>query len=520
VIPVQERIATRGMVATVDHLASGAGADLLRAGGTAADAAVGASAVLAVTAQHLCGMGGDLFAVVHHGEPHPAALNASGRAGAGASSTALRDEGHRVMPFRGDVRTATVPGCVDGWLALHARFGRLPLSEVFAPAIALADDGFAPSPTLRAMRATMGAVPGGEDFSGDAALVVRRRVADALRAVAAGGRAAFYEGSFGTGLLALGRGWFDTADLATPQSEWVEPLGRDALGHVLWTIPPNSQGYLALASAAVVDQLDLPDDPDDPAWAHLLVEASRAAGHDRPVRLHDRADGALLVNDESVRARAAAIRPDAVAEWPSERWATGGTMSLSAVDADRMAVTLIQSNASGYGCGIVEPHTGIFLHNRGLGFSLVEGHPAELAPGRRPPHTLSPMVVTRRDGSPALAIGTMGGDSQPQILLQLLVRLLVHGESPAQAVAAPRFTLVPRDGGSGFETWTSGGVSVKLEGHAPGAWAEGLTARGHHVTEGPAFDHGAGHAHLVAIGGEYLHGAADPRSRNGSAAGY
>ncbi|HVE94042.1 MAG TPA: gamma-glutamyltransferase [Acidimicrobiales bacterium] len=519
-IPVQQRAATRGMVATVDHLASGAGIDLLRAGGSAADAAIGASAVLAVTSQHLCGMGGDLFAVVHHGEPQPSALNASGRAGAGASAEVLRNEGHLVMPFRGDVRTATVPGCVDGWIALHERFGRLPLDHVLAAAVALAEGGFAPSPTLRAMRSTMGAVEGGADYACESAVIVRTGIANALRSIAAGGRSAFYEGAFGAGLLELGAGWFEAEDLAAPQAEWVDTLGRTALGHVLWTIPPNSQGYLALAAAAITDQLELPDDPDDPVWPHLLVEASRAAGHDRPTVLHDRADGAVLVSDERVAARAAAIRPEAPAEWPSERWATGGTMSLSVVDAERMAVTLIQSNASGYGCGVVEPSTGIFLHNRGLGFSLVEGHPAELAPGRRPPHTLSPMVVTRHDGSPAMAIGTMGGDSQPQILLQLLVRLLVHGQAPAEAVAAPRFTLVPRDGGSGFETWTSGGVSVKLEGHAPAAWADGLRQRGHHVTEGPAFDHGAGHAHFVTIDGDILHGAADPRSRSGSAAGY
>ena len=185
-----------------------------------------------------------------------------------------------------------------------------------------------------------------------------------------------------------------------------------------------------------------------------------------------------------------------------------------------MAVTLIQSNASGYGSGVVEPNTGVFLHNRGLGFSLLEGHPAELAAGRRPPHTLSPMIVTRPDGSAAMAIGTMGGDSQPQILLQLLVRLLVHQEPAARAVAAGRFTLVPRDGGNGFETWTSGGVSVKVEGHAPDAWIEGLRARGHHVTPGPSFDHGAGHAHLVAIADTCLIGAADPRSRSGAAGGF
>jgi gamma-glutamyltranspeptidase/glutathione hydrolase len=183
-----------------------------------------------------------------------------------------------------------------------------------------------------------------------------------------------------------------------------------------------------------------------------------------------------------------------------------------------MGVSLIQSNASGFGCNLVEPNTGINLHNRGIGFNLTPGHPAEFGPGRRPPHTLSPALVTR-DGRLAAVIGTMGGDAQPQILLQLLTRILHHGQSPAVAISAPRWAL---DGPvTGFDTWTgAGGPSIGVEAHAPAGWVPGLTARGHRTTVQPSWDAGFGHAHAIVVEPTgMLAGAADPRTVVGSAAG-
>jgi gamma-glutamyltranspeptidase/glutathione hydrolase len=187
-----------------------------------------------------------------------------------------------------------------------------------------------------------------------------------------------------------------------------------------------------------------------------------------------------------------------------------------------MGVTLIQSNASGWGSNLVEPNTRIFLQNRGTGFSLEPGHPAEFAPGRKPPHTLSPLAVTKPDGSLRMSIGTMGGDSQPQILLQLLVRMLKHGESAGRAVSAGRFVLHSQDVPStGFDTWVNRGrVKVRVEANAPDAWVDGLQERGHVVDPSPAFDGGFGHAHVVDVDGDVLVGGADPRSRSGSASGY
>lgn len=186
-------------------------------------------------------------------------------------------------------------------------------------------------------------------------------------------------------------------------------------------------------------------------------------------------------------------------------------MHLCAGAADGSAVSLIQSNASGFGALVFEPTTGIGLHNRGIGFNLRPGHPACYGPGRRPPHTLSPALVTTPGGALRGAIGTMGGDSQPQILLQLLARWLHQGTDPGEAVDAARWTLAAR---TGFDTWTApGGAHVRLEAGAPPAWAAGLQRRGHEVEEASAAAaHAFGHAHLLERTADGWLGATDPRA--------
>ena len=525
--PFATRHAVHGMVCSVDHLASEAGIAVLRAGGTAADAAVATSAVLAVTTQHMCGMGGDLFAVVHHRRGAPTVLNASGRAGSGADPDRLVAEGATTMPFRGDIRAVPVPGCVDGWLALHERFGRLPLADVLAPAIDAAGNGFPASPTLALAVRLVADVPGADDYTGSGPVhpgtVLRRPgVARALTAIAAGGRRAWYEGEFGEGLLALGRrddgaDEYEPADLASPNADWVDPLGIRAFGHDLWTVPPNSQGYLTLASAWIADGLPLPDDPDDPAWAHLLVEASRQAGQDRLDVLHEHADGSALLDERRLAPLRAAVDPRRAAVLGGT-YRPGGTIHLATVDGDRMGVSLIQSNAAGWGAHIVVPGVRVFLQNRGLGFALDEGHPARYGPRRRPPHTLAPALVTTPAGDLHTVVGTMGGDSQPQVVLQLLARTLQAGEGPGPAVAAGRFAL---GGPSGFTTWDQrGDVAVEVEGHAPSGWLAGLVERGHRAVAAPAWSHGFGHAHLIRVEDGRLAGASDPRPRTGSASGW
>ncbi|MEY4175361.1 MAG: hypothetical protein RI900_2526 [Actinomycetota bacterium] len=511
----------RHMVATADQLATQAGMSALALGGNAVDAAIAANAAIAVTGPHLCGMGGDLFALVHFdGQVH--CLNSSGRAGSGADARTLRAEGLEAMPFRHDVRTVTVPGCVEGWSMLHDRFGSLPMATLLAPAIELAEHGFPASPLLAGAvaqldpraRTTLSELSSQARRPGTR--VRRTGVAAALRAVADGGRDAFYLGRFGEGLLALGDGWFDRSDLEGPLAEWVDPLGTRAWGVDLWTVPPNSQGYLTLAGAALADAVGLPADPDDELWAHLLIEVASAVAHDRPTALHEFADGRSLL--AAAAARSAMVDRERASRRPVPGL-DGDTTYLCTTDEAGNGVSLIQSNAAGFGSWVVEPNTGINLHNRGLGFSLEEGHPAELRASARPPHTLSPALATDPDGALRSVFGTMGGDGQPQILLQLAARLFHHGQSPAVAMHAARWVL--RGPHTGFDTWTTAeGQVVKVESNAPDEWVAQLAERGHRVETTPPFDSAFGHANVIIRDEEgFWSGAADPRSKVGSVAG-
>jgi gamma-glutamyltranspeptidase/glutathione hydrolase len=507
------------MVATADQIASQAGMAAFHRGGNAVDAAIAANAAIAVTSPHLCGLGGDLFVLVHTGRS-VVALNASGRAGSGADPGPLRRAGLLEMPFRHDIRSVTLPGCVDGWVALHERFGSIPLADVLTPAIRIAEHGFPASPLLvgslanvdDAGRANLHEIAAQATQPG--ATVQRAGVARALRAIAANGRDGFYGGEFAAGLLELGRGYFTASDLDRSQSDWVLPLTADVFGVRLHTIPPNSQGYLTLGAARLASRLGLPDDPDDPQWAHLLIEAATAAGFDRPEVLHERADGSALV--AAIEARSSLVDRQRAGRRPAPG-RSGDTTYVCTADTHGMGVSLIQSNAAGFGSWLVEPNTGINLHNRGIGFALGPGHPAEYGPGRRPPHTLCPALATR--GHDLVSVfGTMGGDAQPQILLQLAARLFHHDQSPATAVHAARWVLHGPQ--SGFDTWTGpGGPAVSVEGHAPDAWRTGLAQRGHVIRAGPAYDSSYGHAHAIVIEPSgMLVGAADPRARVGAVA--
>jgi gamma-glutamyltranspeptidase/glutathione hydrolase len=502
-VPVETRYARSAMVSSADHVATAAGVAMLRAGGSAADAAIAASAVLAVTWPQHCGPGGDLFALVHvPGENAPAVLNASGRAGAGADAERLRAAGEAGMPEHGEVRAVTVPGCVDGWVALHERFGRLDLSDVLEPARRLAADGFAASPTLVGAAAELPDEHELRAVDRPGTVVRRPGVASALQAIARDGRDGFYAGPFGEALLALGDGEFAAADLERPGADWVAPLGLQIWGRQGWTVPPNSQGYLTLAGAWIAEGLDLYE-PGDARWAHGLIEAAAAARHDRDALLHDGADGPALLARSRLTEQRARVDP-ARASDPVRLRGDGGTIGLAAVDPEGMGVALIQSNYDGWGSGLF--CEGIALHNRGAAFSLREGHVAEYAPGRRPPHTLSPLLVCRPDGTLHTVLATMGGQSQPQILLQLLARRLKAGEAPADALAAGR--------------WVLDGTVLAVEAHAPSDWFHGLPARGHRVRGRPSWSDEFGHAHLIAVDDDHLAGAADPRTGSGSASGF
>lgn len=518
------RYAPAGAVAAASHLAASAGLRMMQNGGNAADAAIAAAAVMAVTSPHMCGLGGDLFALVITGNDEPVALNASGRAGSGADPGRLRAEGVSEMPFIRDIRGVTVPGCVDGLTLLHERFATLSLADLFAPAQRLATEGFPVSVTLAAAADDLDLDDRAHAFGSPGPLVPGRRLvqkgaAATLQAIALSGRAGFYEGPAGEDLLALGGGEFTAADLRTRHADWVAPLRLAAFGRELWTAPPNSQGYLALTGAWIAEQAGIPADADGDRWAFVLAEAARQAAFDRPAVLHEHADGATLCARERLLPRAAAVTGHA-SRGLGDRYGDGGTTHICAVDGSRTGVSLIMSNASEFGSRIILPSQGIFLHNRGQGFSLRQGHPAEYGPGRRPPHTLVPLAITGPDGTLETVTGTMGGDAQPQVLLQLLVRMLAHGQDPGQAIAAPRWVL-SREPTNYFDTWRPAEPPlVRLEYHSPRSWAAGLRAHGFEVSISPPGDQSFGHAQAISIGQDgMLAGAADPRSGDGAVAG-
>lgn len=514
--PVVTRHAPNAMVSTIDHLATQAGVDVLRDGGSAADAAIAANAVLAVTCPNMCGMGGDLWVLVHHTAGAPEALDASGMAGSGADPDRARADGLTAIPLKGDVRAVTMPGAVDGWLALHGRHGRLPLDRVFADAVRLAEDGFPLHPLLaRSLPAVAGIANNDFPDSGRTGEVMRRPgSARALRAVAGHGRDGFYGGEFGEGLLTVGPDEFVAADLEVDQARWVDPISVEAFDHTIWSVPPTSQGYLILAAAAIADGFDV---ADDGAGHHLLVEAAVQAAHDRPTSLFEGADPRDLLAPSRLAARRAAIDLARAGDTPTPAF-DGDTTYLCAIDGDGMGVSLINSNASGFGAHLIAGSSGIFLQDRGLGFSLEPGHPAEYGPGRRPPHTLAPALVTRPDGRLRTVLGTMGGDAQPQIVLQMLASLLRFGEDPGRAVGRGRWRIASDNG---FDTWVPAvGRRVEVEEHVPDATRRALEERGHRVAPveaGSAF----GHAHAIEVT-EYgaLAGAADPRALAGGAGGF
>jgi gamma-glutamyltranspeptidase/glutathione hydrolase len=553
-VPFLTRGARRGLVCAADQLASSAGVAMFGRGGNAADAMVSAAAVMAVVGPHLCGLGGDVLAMVQAPGGAPRALLSVGRAGSGADPDRLRADGHRDMPLRGDIRSVPVPGAVDGWLALHDAYGRLPWATVLEPAIELAEDGFAASLILSFASTLVLDVPGASQLCAGGAPAEGQRVrlpgvARTLRALADHGRDGFYGGEFGRSLLSMGAGEYAAEDLATPMAEWVEPLSVRAFGHDLWTVPPPSQGYVTLASAVIADHAGLAADVADPAWAHVIAESAHAAAHDRPAVLFDGADGKALLDPARLAQRAASVDPGRAAgaggaavdtgRPPSNRGATrrqgtvsqdGDTTHVCAVDGDGLAISLTQSNALDFGAHLVAGATGVFLHNRGVGFSLEQGHPAEYGPRRRPTHTLSPALVTRPDGSTSHVVGTMGGDVQPEIILQLVARMLHNGEDPATAISAAR-VVHEAPGSAPFRLWQAPARSLLVEAHAPESWKPGLETMGHAVRVVGAFNPvDVGCSQIIAlepapgtspdVGELVLRGASDPRSPDGGAVGY
>ncbi len=497
------------------HLASSAAVEIMASGGTAVDGAVCANAVLSVVAPETCGPGGDLFALVHAPEMRaPAALNSSGRAGSGVTAADIRAAGHTDLPPRGPW-AITVPGAVDGWFALLDRFGRLAIDAVLAPAIELAENGFAVSAELADALERLRPVLAGQASAGElypsgriplpGEVIRRPALASTLRAIVSEGRAGFYEGPVADGIVDAAQGAIRPDDLQVVQSEWIDPLGADVFGRRVWTIPPNSQGYMVPATLAIFERLGSFDDPADPAFQHALIEAYRVVAAERDQVVADPATAPVaaddLVDPERLSALAELVALDRAGVYEGLRDAPGGTAYLCTRDAAGMGVSYIQSNFMGIGSGRSAGATGVWLHNRGAGFTLIPGHPNEYAPGRRPLHTLSPTLWTDR-GRLALLLGTRGGHYQPQLLAQIAADLHVGGLCPDDSQAFPRWVVHDLAPGS-----TS---RVEYEPRFPRRTIAGLSERGHELVPAEGWMTGWGPVSIIRIEDD-LRGSADPR---------
>ena len=502
-------------IAVSPHLlASEAAIDIMGAGGSAVDGAIALNAVLGVVLPDTCGLGGDLFALVHSGsDTTPAALNASGRAGSRADAAELRAAGLDHIPPR-SAWTVTVPGCVDGWAALHGKFGALSLSEVLRPAIDLAGEGFPVSTelseSLERNQQLVGRQPAAAPLYPDGEApepgkaVKRPRLAETLAAIATDGRDAFYAGPPGKAMQGVSP--ITAEDLEREQAEWVDPVGTSVFGIEGWTIPPNSQGYLTLAAAWIVEALEPPRDAEDPDYVHAVIEAYRAAAAERDDLVSDPTTAPLHPNDlldpERLRNLRAGIDPDHAAVRKPPSASPGGTAYMCTRDRTGMGVSLIQSNFEGIGSGLTAGDTGVFLHNRGAGFTLAPGHPNEMLPGRRPLHTLSPTLWTRRNRL-LMLLGTRGGHYQPQLLAQIVTHRWWAGADVATAQAMPRWVI---QAGNGTGTHH---VSVEA-GHRPATLA-GLREKGHDVDETYGLQSGWGPVSMIEVSDNTATGAADPR---------
>jgi gamma-glutamyltranspeptidase/glutathione hydrolase len=506
----------QGSVAVSPHfLASQAGLAIMDAGGNAVDAAIAVNAVIGVVRPTDCGIGGDLYALVHQpGDDAPATLNASGRAGAGVSAHALLAEGYNTMPYRHPA-SVTVPGCIDGWFALLERFGTMSLGDVLAPAIRLADEGF---PVSSEMALNLAAIADLVEGQGSAfelfpdgivpaagMILTRPALAATMRAIADDGRDAFYAGRVGAAIEEATGGLVTAADLADNTPDWVDGARLDVLGETAWTIPPSSQGYITLAALAIFEQLGAPVDFDDPDYHHLLIEAYRAAAWDREIHLadpdHMTASVDELLHPLRIAERAFAITSGA-AVWPSPASLPGGTAYLCTMDESGTGVSFMQSNYAGIGSGISAGDTGVWLQNRGAGFTLNSDHPNALAPGKRPAHTLAPSLWTK-DGRLSMLLGARGGDLQPQLLVQLAANMLHLGMDPEEAQAMPRWAI---------EEFGPGTTSQpEVEDTMPSEVVAGLESRGHSLSLVSA-QRAWGPASIIRVAADGTrHAAADPR---------
>ena len=514
-------VLARNAVATSQPLATQAGIAMLAQGGNAMDAALAAAITLTVVEPTGNGLGSDAFCILWDGkELH--GLNASGRSP--AAWTPDRFKHLTEMPSRG-WETVTVPGAVSAWVDLSAKFGRLPFSALFAPAIAHAETGFLVSPVIADLwqrgAAELKDHPGfAEHFMpngrapGTGAVFRSPAHAQSLRMIAESKGEAFYGGALAekTEAFAQQHGAALTAkDLARHRNDWCGTLHQGFAGIALHEIPPNGQGIAALMALGLLGETDFAAKaPDSIDAFHLQIEAIKLAFADIDAYVADldhmrSVTPADLLSPAYLKRRAQAIDRNRAQIFGAGAPKEGGTVCLAAADAGGMMVSYIQSNYAGFGSGVVVPGTGISLQNRGLGFTLEPGHPNQVGPNKRPFHTIIPGFVMKGD-APEMAFGLMGGSMQAQGHVQMVVRTMLWNQDPQTAADAPRWRF-------------DAGLDVAMEPAIGETTIAALAERGHRIRlEASDANYAFGGAQLIRrIEGGYIAGS-DPR-KDGCAAG-
>ena len=526
------------MVASPHALASAAGADALRAGGSAVDAAIATSAVLTVAYPHMTSVGGDAFWLVYDARRRAVRyLNAAGRAARRGEIEAFRARGHAEVPAKGVLpATLTVPGSVDGWCRAHAEHGKLPLARDLDAAIENARDGI--PVTHRLAQATARAahelaesedaarifLPDGRPLA-PTARMRNPDLARTLSRVAAHGRDGFYAGETAAEMERYARahgGFFDAGDFAAQRAQWGEPIRATYRGVTIYETPPPTQGLSALQVLKLVEPWDLGRlEYLGAEHVHLLVQAKMIAYHDRDRLVADpdfvKVPVERLLSPGYLDERRRLIDPERALPWdrvPSYGSLAGDTVFVAAVDGEGNAASLIHSLYGLYGAGVVAGRTGVVLQNRGAYFSLDPSHPNRLEPGKQPLHTLIASLAFKGDRLWQV-LGCMGADGQPQIHVQAYTAMIDWGLDVQQAVDAPR--------------WLSGRFALgnprdllNMENRFPEQTYAELTRRGHRVNRWAEDWHeSAGHAHGITIDPKTgaLVGGADSRS-DGAAIGY
>jgi gamma-glutamyltranspeptidase / glutathione hydrolase len=480
---------TAGVIATPHHTASEVGAQILRDGGNAIDAAIAADAVLCVVYPHMTSLCGDLMAIVWKGSASsPVGLIGAGRSGELATIEAVRDRGFEEMPARGAL-TVTVPGTVEAWGRLLERFGSVGLGEVLEPAAALAQDGYVIAKGLAESLAAAAELLLKEQSAYalyppmEPGMLLRNPdLASVLRELGRSGINGFYRGEIAGAIAAAierRNGFVTRQDLATHRSQWVEPISFPYRDLTVYELPPPTVGLVA---AAMAIRLEAGQD----------FRSARDAGY----ALRDRY---ITDPDFSVAPNELFLDPESVAVGPADDTPRrGDTIYLCAADEHGNVISLIQSIAYDFGSGIVAEGTGMLLQNRGAYFKLDPGHVNRLEPRKRTMHTLIP-AMAGREGRPWAAFGTMGGPRQPQLQVQVLRNLVDEGLDPAEALARPRMAIL------------DDGVTLAVEADHPGAARMARDDR--RVMLMPARHSSFGHAHAIVVDGPAAWRAgADPRS--------